>query len=154
MAKISYLISKNAKRSGKSIFHFDGSGSGTWFQKWFNKDHDEISSSPADLKDLLSKLVSEFDGNSESVKETRVEFEGSAEEIKEIAAWSIGEIKANADSLKDLANFTKSYCESLADMSAKIYRSFNETDKVVEENSALRQENEKLKEKAEKKSDK
>lgn len=155
MAKISYLISKSTKRAGKSGFHFDGSGSGSWFQKWFNKDHDEVNSNPSDIKELISKLVSEFDGNSESNNETRVEFEGSAEEIKEIAAWSIGEIKANADSLKDLANFAKSYCGSLADLSVKIYNNFNDTDKIVKENSDLRMENAELKkEAAEKKSDK
>ena len=128
MAKISYLISRNSKRSGKSIFHFDGSGSGSWFSKWFNKDHEEVSSTPNDIKDLISKLVSEFDGNSESVRETRIEFEGSSDEIQQFASWSIGEIKANADSLKDLAAFTKSYCESIGDMSIKIYRGFVEAD--------------------------
>ena len=91
MAKISYLISKNSKSSGKHLFHFDGSGSGSFFQKWFNKDHDEINSNPTDLKDLLSKIVSEFNGDSESVREKRIEFEGSCEEIKEFASWSISE---------------------------------------------------------------
>ena len=145
MAKISYLISKTAKRAGKSGFHFDGSGSGTWFQKIFRNGKEDISENPSDLKDLMSKLVSEFDGNSESVKETRVEFEGSTEEIREFASWSVSEIKANSESLKDLANFARSYCGSLGDLSIKLYRSFNDADKAVEENSVLRQENEELK---------
>ena len=151
MAKISYLISKSTKRAGKSGFHFDGSGSGSWFQKWFNKDHEEVNSNPSDIKELISKLVSEFDGNSESNNETRVEFEGSTEEIREFASWSVSEIKANADSLKDLANFARSYCGSLADLSVKIYKNFSDADKVSEENAALKKENEELKAAAEKK---
>lgn len=154
MAKISYLISKNAKRSGKSIFHFDGSGSGTFFQKWFNKDHDEVSNTPTDIKDLISKLVSEFDGNSESIKETRIEFEGSCEEIKEFASWSVSEIKANAESLKDVAQFTKTYCESICESAIKMYRGFEDADKVSEENAALRKENEELKAASKKKAGK
>jgi len=154
MAKISYLISRTSKRSGKSKFGFGGSGSGTWFQKIFRNGKEDISENPSDLKDLVSNLTSDFDGSSESLKETRVEFEGSTEEIREFASWSVSEIKANADSLKDLANFAKSYCGSLADLSVKIYRGFSEADNVVEENSELRKENEELKAAAEKKSDK
>ena len=154
MAKISYLISKSSKRAGKSGFHFDGSGSGTFFQKFFKNGKEEVSDNPSDIKDLISKLVSEFDGNSETIKETRIEFEGSSDEIQQFASWSIGEIKANADSLKDLAAFAKSYCNSLADLSVKIYSGFNEVDKTASENSELRRENEELKAAAKKNSDK
>ena len=138
MAKISYLLTRNSKRNGKSIFHFDNSGSGSFFQKWFNKDHEELTSTPTDIKDLISKLVSEFDGNSESIKETRIEFEGSTDEIKEFASWSVSEIKANAESLKDLAAFAKSYCESIGDMSIKIYRGFVEADNELSDIQELK----------------
>lgn len=138
MAKLSYILSKSTKRAGKSHFGFDGSGSGSWFQKWFNKDHDEINSNPSDVKDLISKLTSEFDGNSESLKESRIEIEGTAEELKEFAAWSVGEIKANAESLKDAANFCKSYCESIGDMSIKIYKGFMEADSEVSDIQELK----------------
>ena len=154
MAKISYIINKSAKRSGKTKFGFGGSGSGTWFQKIFKAGKEEMSENPSDIKDLVSNLTSDFDGSSESLKETRVEFEGSTEEIREFASWSVSEIKANADSLKDLANFARSYSGSLADLSIKIYRGFSEADKTAEENAALRKENEELKAAAEKKSSK
>ena len=126
MAKLSYIISKTAKRAGKSHFGFDGKGSGSWFQKWFNKDHDETNSTPSEIRDLISNLTSEFDGNSESLKETRLEIEGSADELKEFAAWSIGEIKANAESLKDLAAFSKDYCRSIGDMTVSIWKGMQE----------------------------
>lgn len=145
MAKISYIINKTSRRSGKTKFGFGGSGSGTWFQKIFKAGKEEMSDSPSDIKDLVSNLTSDFDGSSESLKETKIEFEGSTEEIREFASWSVSEIKANADSLKDLANFTKSYCGSLADLSVKIYRGISEADKTAEENTALRKENEELK---------
>lgn len=126
MAKLSYIISRNSKRSGKTHFGFDGKGSGSWFQKWFNKDHDETNSAPSEIRDLISNLTSEFDGNSESLKETRLEIEGSADELKEFAAWSIGEIKANAESLKDLAAFAKDYCRSIGDMTVSIWKGMQE----------------------------
>ncbi len=135
MAKLSYVISKSSKRAGKSGFHFDGNGSGNWFQRWFNpskESNSEVAPEKAEIRDLISKLVSEFDGNSESSKETRVEIEGSAEELKEFAAWSIGEIKANAESLKDCAAFAKDYCQAIGDMSIKIWKGFQEEDHNTE----------------------
>ena len=147
MAKLSYVISKNVRRAGKSGFHFDGNGSGNWFQNLFNskKGETELAPEKAEIKDLISKLVTEFDGNSESVKETRFEVEGSCEEIKEFAAWSIGEIKANAESLKHVADFAKDYCESIGNMSVKIYRGMTDAEKVETERDQLQTEVEKLK---------
>ena len=140
MAKLSYVISKNVKRSGKSGFHFDGSGSGNWFQRWFSaskESRSEISPEKAEIKDLISKLVTEFDGNSESVRETRFEVEGSADEIKEFAAWSVSEIKANAESLKFAAEFIKDYCQSLGKMCVDMWKGFNEADHIEAERDKL-----------------
>ena len=116
MAKVSYIISKNSTGNGKSNFHFDGNaGSGKWFTKIFKNGKEENSSDPNEITDLLSKLVVDGEYAISKNSETRIEFEGSTEEIKEFAAWSVNQIKAEAGSLKAIAEFVKEYCKSLTD---------------------------------------
>ena len=136
MAKVSYILTKNSTGNGKSNFHFDGNtGSGKWFSKLFNNGKEEYASEPNEIADLISKLV--VDGEYSIVKnsETRIEFEGSTEEIKEFAAWSINQIKAEAGSLKAIAEFVKEYCKSLTDMFKDIFKCVEHMDDVqVERN--------------------
>ena len=116
MAKVSYVISKNSNGNGKSNFHFDGgTGSGKWFSKIFKNGKEKHSSEPNEVVDLISKLVVDGEYSITKNSETRIEFEGSTEEIKEFAAWSINQVKAEAGSLKSLAEFIKEYCKSIAD---------------------------------------
>ena len=136
MAKVSYVISKNSTGNGKSNFHFDGgTGSGKWFSKIFNNGKEEHSSEPNEITDLLSKLVIDGEYSINKNSETRIEFEGSTEEIKEFAAWSVNQIKAEAGSLKAIAEFVKEYCKSLTDMFKDIFKCVEQMDDVqVERN--------------------
>ena len=106
MAKVSYVINKNSSGNGKQNFHFDGNGNGKWFSKIFNNGKEEHSSEPNEIIDLLSKLVIDGDYSINKNSETRIEFEGSTDEIKEFAAWSVNQIKAEAGSLKSVAEWT------------------------------------------------
>lgn len=115
MAKVSYVISKNSNGNGKSNFHFDGgTGNGKWFSKIFKNGKEEHSSDPNEVVDLISKLVVDGEHSISKNSETKIEFEGSVEEIKEFAAWSVNQIKAEAGSLKSVAEFLKEYCKSIA----------------------------------------
>ena len=136
MAKVSYVISKNSTGNGKSNFHFDGStGSGKWFSKIFNNGKEEHSSEPNEITDLLSKLVIDGEYSINKNSETRIEFEGSTDEIKEFATWSVNQIKAEAGSLKAIAEFIKEYCKSLTDMFKDIFKCVEQMDDVqVERN--------------------
>ena len=136
MAKVSYVISKNSSGNGKSNFHFDGNtGSGKWFSKIFNNGKEEHSSEPNEITDLLSKLVIDGEYSINKNSETRIEFEGSTEEIKEFAAWSVNQIKAEAGSLKAIAEFIKEYCKSITDMFKDIFKCVEQMDDVqVERN--------------------
>lgn len=154
MAKISYVLSKNSSGNGKSNFHFDGNtGSGKWFSKIFNNGKEEHSSEPNEITDLISKLVVDGEYNRNKITETRIEFEGSTEEIKEFAVWSINQVKAEAGSLKAIAEFVKEYCKSLADMFKDIFGYTEhvadvqaERDKFEAENKSLLNAMEALKE--------
>ena len=127
MAKVSYVISKNSTGNVKSNFHFDGgTGSGKWFSKIFNNGKEEHSSEPNEITDLLSKLVIDGEYSINKNSETRIEFEGSTDEIKEFAAWSVNQIKAEAGSLKAIAEFVKEYCKSLTDMFKDIFKCVEE----------------------------
>ena len=133
MAKVSYVISKNSTGNGKSNFHFDGgTGSGTWFSKIFNNGKEEHSSEPNEITDLLSKLVIDGEYSINKNSETRIEFEGSTDEIKEFAAWSVNQIKAEAGSLKAIAEFVKEYCKSLTDMFKDIFKCVEHMDYDVQ----------------------
>ena len=121
MAKVSYVISKNSNGNGKQNFHFDGNGNGKWFSKIFKNGKEENSSEPNEITDLISKLVVDGEYTISKNSETRIEFEGSTEEIKEFAVWSINYIKAEAGSLKAIAEFLKEYCKSLATMFKDIF---------------------------------
>ena len=136
MAKVSYVISKNSTGNGKSNFHFDGNtGSGKWFSKLFNNGKEEYASEPNEIADLISKLVVDGEYAISKNSETRIEFEGSTEEIKEFAAWSVNQIKAEAGSLKAVAEFVKEYCKSLTDMFKDIFKCVEQMDDVqVERN--------------------
>ncbi len=128
MAKLSYILSKSTKHNGKTSLNFDGSGSGNWFQKVFKKDYEEVLTPASEVRDLISKLNIEFNGDGESNFETKIELEGTTEELKEFAGWSIGYIKANADFLKDLADFIRKYFDTLADEAVKIMKCFAPAD--------------------------
>ena len=136
MAKVSYVISKNSSGNGKSNFHFDGgTGNGKWFSKIFNNGKEEHSSEPNEIVDLVSKLVVDGEYTISKNSETRIEFEGSTEEIKEFAAWSVNQIKAEAGSLKAIAEFVKEYCKSITDMFKDIFKCVEQMDDVqVERN--------------------
>ena len=147
MAKVSYVISKNSTRNGKSNFHFDGgTGSGKWFSKIFNNGKEEHSSEPNEITDLISKLVVDGDYSIAKNSETRIEFEGSTEEIKEFAAWSINQVKAEAGSLKSLAEFVKEYCKSIVDMFKGIFGYTEHVEQVQDERDKFEAENKKLSE--------
>ena len=136
MAKISYVLTKKSDVNGKSNFHFDGgTGNGRWFSKIFKNGKEEHSSEPNEVVDLISKLVIDGDYSINKNSETRIEFEGSTDEIKEFAAWSVNQIKAEAGSLKAIAEFVKEYCKSLTDMFKDIFKCVEQMDDVqVERN--------------------
>lgn len=154
MAKVSYVISKNSSGNGKSNFHFDGNtGNGKWFSKIFSNGKCEHASEPNEIVDLVSKLVIDGEYNRNKITETRIEFEGTTEEIKEFGIWSINQIKAEAGSLKAIAEFVKEYCKSLADMYKDIFGYTEhvadvqvERDKFEAENKSLLNAMEALKE--------
>ena len=147
MAKVSYVISKNSTGNGKSNFHFDGgTGSGKWFGKIFKNGKEENSSEPNEVVDLISKLVVDGDYSISKNSETRIEFEGSTEEIKEFAAWSVNQIKAEANSLKAVAEFLKEYCKSIVDMFKGIVGYSEHVDNVQSERDKFEAENKKLSE--------
>ena len=145
MAKVSYVISKNSSGNGKSNFHFDGNtGSGKWFSKLFNNGKEEYASEPNEIADLISKLVVDGEYTISKNSETRIEFEGSTEEIKEFAAWSVNQIKAEAGSLKAVAEFIKEYCKSITDMFKGIFGFVEDAEKVQDERDKFESENKKL----------
>ena len=147
MAKVSYVISKNSSGNGKSNFHFDGNtGSGKWFSKIFNNGKEEHSSEPNEITDLLSKLVVDGEYAISKNSETRIEFEGSTEEIKEFATWSINQVKAEAGSLKSLAEFVKEYCKSIVEMFKGIFGFTEHVDDLQAERDKFEAENKKLSE--------
>lgn len=147
MAKVSYVISKNSSRIGKSGVHFDGNtGSGKWFSKIFKDGKEEHSAEPNEIADLISKLVVDGDYTINKNQETRIEFEGSTEEIKEFAAWSINQVKAEAGSLKSFAEFVKEYCKSISDMFKDIFGYTEHVEQIQDENDKLSKENKLLKE--------
>lgn len=119
MAKISYIISKKSTGNGKGGFHFDGQGSGKWFEKIFKTGKEEFHTEPNEISNLLSKLVVESDYTFNGEKESRIELEGSAEEIKELGQWSVNYIRAEAGTLKPLAEFVKEYCQTFCDTLTK-----------------------------------
>lgn len=145
MAKVSYVLTKNSSRNGKSNFHFDGgTGNGKWFSKIFKNGKEEHSSEPNEVVDLISKLVIDGDYSVSKNSETRIEFEGSVDEIKEIATWSINRVKAEAGSLKAIAEFLKEYCKSVVDMFKGIFGYTEHVDRLQEEREKFEAENEKL----------
>ena len=145
MAKVSYVISKNSNRNGKSNFHFDGgTGNGKWFSKIFNNGKEEHSSEPNEVVDLISKLVVDGEYSISKQSETRIEFEGSTEEIKEFATWSINQVKAEAGSLKAIAEFVKEYCKSIVDMFKEIFGFTEHMDDLQSEHDKFEDENKKL----------
>lgn len=147
MAKVSYVISKNSSRNGKQNFHFDGgTGSGKWFSKIFKNDKEEHSSEPNEVVDLISKLVIDGEYSISKNSETRIEFEGSTEEIKEFAAWSINQVKAEAGSLKSLAEFLKEYCKAIVDMFKGIFGFTEHVDNLQVERDKFEAENKRLSE--------
>ena len=147
MAKVSYVISKNSTGNGKSNFDFDGNaGSGKWFSKIFKNGKEENSSEPNEVVDLISKLVVDGDYSISKNSETRIEFEGSTDEIKEFAAWSVNQIKAEANSLKAVAEFLKEYCKSIVDMFKGIVGYSEHVDDVQSERDKFEAENKKLSE--------
>ena len=145
MAKVSYVISKNSSGNGKSNFHFDGgTGSGKWFSKLFKDGKEEHSSEPNEITDLLSKLVVDGEYAISKNSETRIEFEGSTEEIKEFATWSINQVKAEAGSLKSLAEFVKEYCSSVVDTFKGIFGYTEHVEEIQAERNKFEDENKKL----------
>lgn len=146
MAKVSYVLSKNSSGNGKSNFHFDGNvGSGKWFSKLFNGNGKlETAAEPNDITDLLSKLVVDGEYSISRNSETRIEFEGSTEEIKEFATWSINQVKAEAGSLKSVAEFLKEYCKSIVNMFKDIFGFTEHVDQVQSERDAFEAENKRL----------
>ena len=147
MAKVSYVISKNSNGNCKSNFHFDGNtGSGKWFSKIFNNGKEEHSSEPNEIIDLVSKLVVDGEYAISKNSETRIEFEGSTEEIKEFATWSINQVKAEAGSLKSLAEFVKEYCKSIVDTFKGIFGYTEHVEQVQDERDKFEAENKKLSE--------
>ena len=147
MAKVSYVISKNSTRNGKSNFHFDGgTGSGKWFGKIFKNGKEEHSSEPNEITDLISKLVVDGDYSIAKNSETRIEFEGSTEEIKEFATWSINQVKAEAGSLKSLAEFVKEYCKSIVDVFKGIFGYTEHVEEIQSERDQFEAENKRLSE--------
>ena len=147
MAKVSYIISKNSSRNGKSNFHFDGgTGSGKWFSKIFKNGKEEHSSEPNEVVDLISKLVIDGDYSINKNSETRIEFEGSVEEIKEFAAWSINQVKAEASALKNIAEFVKEYCKSIVDIFKGIFGYTEHVEQIEAERDQFEAENKRLSE--------
>ena len=147
MAKVSYVINKNSSGNGKSNIHFDGNtGSGKWFSKIFNNGKVEHSTEPNEIVDLVSKIVIDGDYTISKNSETRIEFEGSTEEIKEFASWSINLVKAEAGSLKAVAEFLKEYCKSIVDMFKGIVGYSEHVDDVQSERDKFEAENKKLSE--------
>ena len=145
MAKVSYVISKNSNGNGKQNFHFDGgAGSGKWFSKIFKNGKEENSSDPNEITDLLSKLVADGEYTISKNSETRIEFEGSTEEIKEFATWSINQVKAEAGSLKAIAEFVKEYCKSIVDMFKGIFGYTEHVEEVQSERDKFESENKRL----------
>ena len=144
MAKVSYVINKNSSGNGKSNFHFDGNGS-KWFSKIFgNTGKHETVAEPNEFTDLLSKLVVDGEYTISKNSETRIEFEGSVEEIKEFAAWSINYIKAEAGSLKAIAEFVKEYCKSIVDIFKGIVGYSKHVEQIQSERDKFESENKKL----------
>ena len=119
MAKVSYIISKKSNGGAKGGFHFDGQGNGKWFEKIFKGNQYEMHNEPNEITGLLSKLVVESDYNFTGDKETRIELEGSAEEIKELGQWSVNQIKAEASTLKPMAEFIREYFKTFCDALAR-----------------------------------
>ena len=147
MAKVSYVLSKNSSGNGKSNFHFDGNtGNGKWFSKIFNNGKEEHSSEPNEIVDLVSKLVVDGEYTISKNSETRIEFEGSTEEIKEFATWSINQVKAEAGSLKNSAEFIKEYCKSFVDIFKGIFGYTEHVEQVQDERDKFEAENKKLSE--------
>ena len=147
MAKVSYVISKNSTRNGKQNFHFDGgTGSGKWFSKIFKNGKEEHSSEPNEVVDLISKLVVDGDYSISKNSETRIEFEGSTDEIKEFATWSINQVKAEAGSLKAVAEFVKEYCKSLSITFKEIFGFTEHVDDLQLERDKFEAENKRLSE--------
>ena len=147
MAKVSYVISKNSEGNGKQNFHFDGNtGSGKWFSKLFKDGKEEHSSEPNEVVDLISKLVVDGDYSINKNSETRIEFEGSTDEIKEFAAWSINQVKAEASSLKSVAEFVKEYCKSIVDMFKGIFGYTEHVEEIQSERDQFEAENKRLSE--------
>lgn len=147
MAKVSYVLSKNSSGNGKSNFHFDGNtGNGKWFSKIFNNGKEEHSSEPNEIVDLVSKLVVDGEYTISKNSETRIEFEGSTEEIKEFATWSINQVKAEAGSLKNAAEFVKEYCKSIVDIFKGIFGYTEHVEQVQDERDMFEAENKKLSE--------
>ena len=148
MAKVSYVINKNSSGNGKSNFHFDGNGSGKWFSKIFNGNtgkHETVAE-PNEFTDLLSKLVVDGEYTISKNSETRIEFEGSTEEIKEFATWSINQVKAEAGSLKAIAEFVKEYCKSFTTMFKDIFGFTEHVDDLQLERDKFEAENKRLSE--------
>lgn len=142
MAKVSYILTKNSTGNGKSNFHFDGNtGSGKWFSKLFNNGKEEYASEPNEIADLISKLVVDGEYSIFRNSETKIEFEGSTEEIKEFATWSINQVKAEAGSLKNAADFLKEYCEAIVDMFKGIFGYTEHIEKVQDERDKFEAEN-------------
>lgn len=147
MAKVSYVISKNSNGNCKSNFHFDGgTGSGKWFSKIFKNGKETHSSEPNEVVDLISKLVVDGEYSISKNSETRIEFEGSTEEIKEFAAWSINQVKAEAGTLKQFAEFVKEYCKSIVDMFKGIFGYTEHVEEIQSERDKFEAENKKLSE--------
>ena len=145
MAKVSYVISKNSSGNGKSNFHFDGNtGNGKWFSKIFNNGKEEHASEPNEIVDLVSKLVVDGDYSISKNSETRIEFEGSTEEIKEFAAWSVNQIKAEAGTLKQVAEFVKEYCKSIVNVFKDIFGYTEHVEQLQDERDIFEAENERL----------
>ena len=146
MAKVSYILTKNSTGNGKQNFHFDGNGNGKWFSKIFRNGKEEHSSEPNEITDLISKLVVDGDYSISKNSETRIEFEGSVDEIKEFATWSINQVKAEASSLKSVAEFVKEYCKSIVDMFKGIFGYTEHVEEIQSECDQFEAENKRLSE--------
>ena len=101
--KLSVIFTKKSNRKGNGNLHFDAGGSGKFFQIFTKFVGEKKTSEPAqdhsEFTDLLSKVVIEHNHDGVYDEEGKFEMDGESKDIKELAAWMIGEIKADGDVL-------------------------------------------------------
>lgn len=132
MAKISYVISKNSDKNGKSMFHFNNDGGFKWYEIFHKKEEAQQAENANELTNLISRLESEFEGSAKVNSETRIEIEGSTEELKEMGSVLISYIKEEGNFLKSVAAFVKEYFKGFLEMFTGVNRSFNDVEKTEE----------------------